>query len=233
MHDIRALGAALELGTFDAMRFYVHGAGRAGREAWPAQSDHAAVFADHSAATTAPDKAALLREQCPPGDVVLFAHSLGAVPAALGLDATSLSHVVLLEPALYDVARGHGAVEAHISAMTTARQHADAGDLFGYWQVVAPLMFGRPASKKAWEEDEQLATRFAAVGPPWGQGIDATVFGAVPTLVVTGGWNDEYEAIAERLAEAGASHVHLAGHRHRPQDHPGFEGLVADFAGGP
>ena len=206
MHDIRALGAAL-------------------------------VFADHSAATTASDKAsdkaALLREQCPSRDVVLVAHSLGAVPAALGLDVTSLSHVVLLEPALYDVARGDVAVEAHISAMTTARESADAGDLFGYWQVVAPLMFGRPATDESWAEDRPLATRFAAVEPPWGHGIDATVFGAVPTLVVTGGWNDEYEAIAERLAAAGASHVRLTGHRHRPQDNPGFEALVADFLGSP
>jgi hypothetical protein len=233
VHDIRALGAALELGTFDAMRFYVHGAGRAGREAWPAQADDAAFFADHSAATAASDKAALLREQCPSRDVVLVAHSLGAVPAALGMDVTSLSHVILLEPALYDVARGDVAVEAHVSAMTTARESADSGDLFGYWQVVAPLMFGRPATDESWEEDRPLATRFAAVEPPWGHGIDTTAFGAVPTLVVTGGWNDEYEAIAERLAEAGASHVHLTGHRHRPQDHPGFEGLVADFAGGP
>ncbi|QSR30109.1 hypothetical protein CFI00_06185 [Nocardioides sp. S5] len=211
------------------MRFYVHGAGRAGREAWPAQSDDGAVFADHSAATTASDKARLLREQCPPRDVVLVAHSLGAVPAALGLDVPSLSHVVLLEPALYDVARGVVAVEEHIAAMTAARKAADAGDLFGYWQVVAPLMFGRPATDEAWEEDEPLAARFAAVERPWGHGIDATVFGAVPALVVTGAWNDEYEAIGERLAVAGASHVHLTGHRHRPQDHPGFEGLVADF----
>lgn len=233
MHDIRALGAAVEVGTFDAMRFYVHGAGRAGREAWPAQSDDAAVFADHSAATAASDKAALLREQCPSRDVVLVAHSLGAVPAALGLDVTSLSYVVLVEPALYDVARGDVAVEAHVSAMTTARESADAGDLFGYWQVVAPLMFGRPATDESWEEDEPLATRFAAVDPPWGHGIDATVFDAVPTLVVTGGWNDEYEAIAACLAEAGASHVHLTGHRHRPQDHVDFEALVADFTGTP
>lgn len=214
------------------MRFYVHGAGRAGREAWPTQSDDAAVFADHSAATTAPDKAALLYEQCPSRDVVLVAHSLGAVPAALGLDVSSLSHAILLEPALYDVARGDVAVEAHIAAMTTARESAAAGDLFGYWRVVAPLMFGRPATDEAWEEDEPLAARFAAVEPPWGHGIDATAFDAVPTLVVTGGWNDEYEAIAECLAEAGASHVHLTGHRHRPQDHPGFEALVADFTAG-
>lgn len=233
MHDIRALGAAVEVGTFDAMRFYVHGAGRAGREAWPAQADDGAIFADHSAATGASDKAALLREQCPSRDVVLVAHSLGAVPAALGLDVTSLSHVILVEPALYDVARGDVAVEAHISAITTARESADAGDLFGYWQVVAPLMFGRPATDAAWEEDEPLAARFAAVEPPWGHGIDATAFGAVPMLVVTGDWNEEYEAIAQCLADAGASHVHLTGHRHRPQDHAGFEALVADFTGSP
>lgn len=215
------------------MRFYVHGAGRAGSEAWPGQADDGAVFADHSPADTTSDKATLLHEQCPARDAVLIAHSLGAVPAALGLDVTSLSHAVLVEPAFYDVARGHRAVEAHISAMTRARESADAGDLFGYWQVVAPLMFGRPATHESWEEDEPLASRFAAVEPPWGHGIHATVFDSVPRLVVTGSWNDEYEAIAERLAEAGASHVHLTGHRHRPQDHAGFEALVADFTGTP
>jgi hypothetical protein len=47
--------------------------------------------------------------------------------------------------------------------------------------------------------------------------------------VVTGGWNDEYEAIASRLVEEGAVHLRLPGTRHRPQDHPTFEAAVTAF----
>lgn len=213
------------------MRFYVHGAGRAGREAWPEQPEAGAVFADHSACSPMSRKSVVVAEQCPRGDVVVIAHSLGAVPAALAHRSGNLaaSHVVLLEPALYDVARGHAAVERHIGPMTEARERARAGDLFGYWQVVAPLMFGRPATRDSWGEDQALAQRFADLDPPWGHGIEASVFAAVPTLVVTGDWNDEYEAIAEQLTLAGAVHVHLPGAKHRPQDDPGFESVLAEF----
>lgn len=43
-----------------------------------------------------------------------------------------------------------------------------------------------------------------------------------PTLVVTGGWNDEYETIARVLTEFGAGHHVLTGAEHRPQDLPTF-----------
>ncbi|GAA5115021.1 hypothetical protein GCM10023339_21350 [Alloalcanivorax gelatiniphagus] len=216
------------------MRFYVHGAGRGGRDAWPAQSEVDAVFADHSSAPRTGEKAELVAGQLPGGDVVVVAHSLGAVPVALAYAAGDLpvSQVVLLEPALYDVARGDDAVEAHVGPMTHARARAERGDLYGFWQVVAPMMFGREASRDDWAEDEELARRFATIDPPWGHGLDATVFADVPTLVLTGGWNDEYEAIARRLVDAGAVHVQLPGARHRPQDHPGFEGALATFLHG-
>lgn len=211
------------------VRFYVHGAGRAGREAWPAQSPDAAVFADHSAHAAMSAKAAAVAAQCPRGDVVVVAHSLGAVPLALAIGGLRATHVVLIEPALYDVARGDEAVEAHVGPMTHARARADSGDLFGFWAVVAPMMFGREATRETWPDDEALARRFADIDPPWGHGIDGSVFAHVPTLVVTGDWNDEYEAIAARLRDA--EHVRLPGARHRPHDLPGFEELVADFVG--
>ena len=221
-------GAARSAG---APRFYVHGAGRAGREAWPEQQDAGDVFADHSACEAMAAKADAVSAQCPSAEVVVVAHSLGAVPVALAHRAGTLttSHVVLVEPALYDVARGDAAVERHVGAMTEARGHAGSGDLFGFWEIVAPMMFGRPATQEAWEEDRAMAERFAAMDPPWGHGIGASVLADVPTLVVTGSWNDEYEAIAERLARAGARHVRLPGAKHRPQDLPGFEAVVAEF----
>lgn len=211
----------------------MHGAGRAGREAWPEQPDAGAVFADHSACSRMLGKADVVGEQCPDGDVVVVAHSLGAVPTALAHRAgdISASHMVLLEPALYDIARGEDAVERHIVPMTQARERAGQGDLFGYWQIVGPLMFGREATRDSWEEDQDLARRFAEMDPPWGYAIEASVFAGIPTMVVTGTWNDEYEAIAERLVRAGATHVSLSGAEHRPQDHPGFEPALSEFLG--
>lgn len=212
----------------------MHGAGKGGHEAWPEQSEDDALFVDHSVSPAMRDKAELVAAQLPRERAVVVAHSLGAVPVALAHTNGRLaaSHVVLLEPALYDIARGHDAVEAHIGPMTEARRRADGGDLFGFWQVVAPMMLGREASRETWSDDEELARRFASMDPPWGHGIDAAVFADVPTLVVTGGWNDEYEAIAERLSDVGAAHVRLPGARHRPQDHPGFESALTAFVRG-
>lgn len=180
-----------------------------------------------------PSKADVVGEQCPRGDVVVIAHSLGAVPAALAHTAGNLtaSHVVLLEPALYDIARGDDAIERHIMPMTEARECAETGDLFGYWQIVAPLMFGRSATRQNWQVEQSLAQRFADMDAPWGYGIEASVFAAVPTLVMTGDWNDEYEAIAEQMTLAGAVHVQVPGAKHRPQDHPDFESVLANFTG--
>jgi alpha-beta hydrolase superfamily lysophospholipase len=217
------------------VRFYVHGAGRTGRAAWPAQADAGDVFADHSGASSASRKAELVVDQHPGGqDVVVVAHSLGAVPVALSRASGQLpaARVVLLEPALYDLARGEPAIEAHICPMTEARALAGDGDLFGYWRIVAPLMFGREATREAWMADEPRARHLAALEPPWGHGIDASVFADTPTLVVTGDWNPEYEAIAEVLADAGAAHGHLVGARHRPQDLPEFEDVLAGFIAG-
>lgn len=213
------------------VRFYIHGAGRAGREAWPEQSTADAVFADHAARSTMTEKAHEIADQCPAGDVVVVAHSLGAVPAALAYSSghISASHVVLLEPALYDIARGHEAIEGHIGPMSRARGLARSGDLFGYWQIVGPMMFGRDVTRDSWEEDRDLAQRFADLDAPWGHGIEASTFVEASVLVVTGGWNAEYEAIAEALVDVGATHRRLTGSRHRPQDHPDFEELVGGF----
>lgn len=184
--------------------------------------------ADHSTVAPVPRKMDLIMQQCPDEDVVVVAHSIGAVPVAPACAAGALaaSHVVLIEPALYDVARGHHAIERHVSAMNEARERAGMGDLFGFWQIVAPLMFGGPATSDGWQDDEPVAQRFADIEPPWGHGIRASVFDGVPTLVVTGDWNLEYEAIAAVLDTAGARHVHLRGAKHRPQDHSDFESVL-------
>lgn len=54
----------------------------------------------------------------------------------------------------------------------------------------------------------------------------------VRTLVIAGGWNAEYEAIAAALVTHGATHQQLVGNEHRPQNHPDFEAAVQRFLEG-
>lgn len=206
------------------MRVYVHGSGRAGRDAWPCAPSDDAVFADFDPSLALEGKIDELAAITPLGATVI-AHSAGAVPVTLAVAQGRIqaSALVLVEPALYDVARGIPAIEHHIEVMTSARQRADAGDLFGFWSIVRPLMFGAPAEATSWNAEREFASRFASIELPWGHDITATMLAGVQTLVITGGWNDEYEAIAAVLMKAGATHVQLLGHEHRPQDHPDFE----------
>lgn len=212
------------------MRVYVHGAGRPGREAWPRASTADATFLDLASATTVEAKILALKHQTPDGSTLL-AHSAGAVPAvrAIASREVSITDLVLVEPALYDIARGMPEIERHVGAMTEARARSEAGDLFGFWSIVRPLMFGGPADMATWDSEREGAARFASIELPWGHGVTPDMIAGVPTLVITGGWNDEYEAIAAVLASHGALHRQLVGNDHRPQDHPDFESVVHDF----
>ncbi len=211
-------------------RVYVHGAGGAGRDAWPGVRHSGALFADFADDDKIPARVRALAELTPPGAVV-FAHSAGAVPTALALVGGLISPraLILLEPALYDIARGHPAIEAHISTMTGARGRAAGGDLFGFWALVRPLMFGGPASEGEWPAERNTAAWFAGIEMPWGHSVEASAVTQIPVLVLTGGWNDEYEAIAAVLADHGARTRRLDGAKHRPQDHPDFDATVTEF----
>lgn len=212
------------------MRVYLHGSGRSGREAWPSAPSEDAIFADVAAVDGNEAKISELIRITPRGSV-LFAHSAGAVPAVLAIDRKALfvEALVLLEPALYDIARGTPAVEDHIDAITRARTLADAGDLYGFWREVRPVMFGGPAEQDSWGAEKALAARFASVELPWGHAVTPDMIESVRTLVITGGWNAEYEAIAAVLAAHGATHLRLVGNEHRPQDHPDFEEAARRF----
>lgn len=208
----------------------MHGAGRVGRDAWPLMSQDDALFAELSHDLPFNERARRLA-RLTPSCAVMIAHSAGAVTAALAIDrfAVTPEALVLVEPALFDIARGSIAVERHVGAVTDARRYASEGDLFGFWQRFRPMFFGGPADAEAWADEQHIAARFAAMELPWGHGIDAESVGHVPTLVVTGAWNDEYEEIASELTRHGARHVQLTGFQHRPQDSPDFADMVDDF----
>ncbi|MBN8424668.1 alpha/beta fold hydrolase [Microbacterium esteraromaticum] len=215
------------------MRVYVHGAGRQGRDAWPSIPDQGSRFASLDFTGPMDANVASLAALSPRNSVV-FAHSAGAVPVFLAVQARQIAAraLVLVEPALYDVARGVPVIEDHIDAITRARALSRSGDLFGYWSIVRPLMFGGPAERSRWDEERETAARFEAKQPPWGFGVASSAIVGVPTLVITGGWNAEYETIAGVLIEEGATHVQLRGVNHRPQDHSGFADTVERFLAG-
>lgn len=213
------------------MRVYIHGAGRTGRSAFPASADDAdARFLSLDFADPMERNAALLSAATPAGSVIV-AHSAGAVPVFLALaeEAVRPSALVLIEPGLYDIARGNPAIESHVATMTRARELSAVGDLFGYWRIVRPLMFGGDADPARWDDEKESVARFEAKRPPWGHPVTSDAIHGIPTLVITGDWNAEYEAIAAALVSTGAVHEKLRGNTHRPQDHPDFTAVVDAF----
>ncbi|GAB3599539.1 hypothetical protein [Microbacterium tumbae] len=208
-------------------RVFIHGSGRRGADAWPAQADSDGEFVGFSPGSGVADQARMLSEEHP--GALVFAHSIGAVPAVVAAHAMNARGLVLVEPALYDIARGEPAIERHIGIVTEARAQAEAGALVGFWGMLRPLMFGGPFDPALWDEERALAERWATTNLPWGHGVRAEMLDGIPALVVTGGWNDEYELIASVLASRDARHEVLPGARHRPQDVPGFGALVTGF----
>jgi pimeloyl-ACP methyl ester carboxylesterase len=210
---------------------YTHGARRRGTSAWPNLDHSDGEFLSFDPASSIRDQVAVLVRVGADQRTVLFAHSIGAVPAVLtaGSGCIDVAGVILVEPALYDIVRGEAPIERHISAVTEARSLAAAGNLRGCWAILRPLMFGGPFDAAAWDEERALAERWSTTNVPWGHGVRRGMLSGIPTLVVTGGWNDEYEAIAHALVEDGAEHHALEGAQHRPQDLPGFADVVSRF----
>lgn len=212
-------------------RVYIHGAGRRGASAWPGLAHEYGEFLSFTPGSSIDDQTEVLLQNDPGRPGLLFAHSIGAVPAVLAAATGELeiSGLVLVEPALYDIARGDAAVERHIAAVTEARAQAADGNLRGCWGILRPLMFGGPFDEALWADERSVADHWSTTNVPWGHGVRAEMLDGIRTLIVTGGWNDEYERIADMLAARGAEHVVLSGADHRPQDVPAFSDVVGDF----
>ena len=207
----------------DRERVYFHTRGRDLRRSWPSarQGDFSAEFNASGPPTASPIAAE--------GGLYL-AHSYGAIVATMTHRVRPAGALVLVEPALYDIARGHEAIEAHITAVESARAATGADPLWEYWQRIRPFMFGGPADPLVWNDERVEAEAFFRRRVPWNHHITLRELANVPLLVVTGSWNAEYEEIASRLARNGARHEVLEGHQHRPMDHPRFAELVDNFA---
>ncbi|WP_160298637.1 alpha/beta fold hydrolase [Microbacterium sp. SA39] len=213
----------------DFDRLYIHSGGRRGTDAWPHATDSAAEFLSFPADTAVRDQVKALVDRDRDRSILIFAHSIGAVSAVLAADRLNIAGLVLVEPALYDLARGDAAIERHIAIVTEARDLASGGELRGFWAILRPLMFGGHFDPTHWDDERALAERWASTNVPWGHGVRERTLRGIPTLAVTGGWNAEYEAIAQVLVATGARHVVLPGAQHRPQDLESFPAVVERF----
>lgn len=210
-------------------RLFIHSAERPVDDAWPHLDAVDACAAPMPPDASVVDQTRILLDEVRTARRVAFAHSRRAVPAVLAADGGRVAGLVLVEPALYDLVRGVPSAERHIAIVSEARGLAAAGDLRGSWAILRPLMFGGDFDEARWDAEARVAQHWTTTEVPWGHGIRGRMLSGIPTLVVTGGWNDEYEAIAEVLVSLGATHRVLPGARHRPQDLPGFAPIVADF----
>jgi pimeloyl-ACP methyl ester carboxylesterase len=216
------------LGRMATAAVFIHGAGRAGRDAWPNQAALGNAgwhflerHPEGDDADRDAERVSRLLSQIGGGHVV--AHSYGAIAALLAA-ATSpdlVASLALVEPACFDLARGMPAVEAHITAMGPVFAAAKDPSL-------SPLEFSRLFAEGMGVEPPDLPRsvlearvgRLRELRPPWGTRVTCVRELSTPTLVLTGGWSPLYEQTAESLVRLGAVHRVLRGHGHRAQDHP-------------
>lgn len=210
---------------------FVPGSGSAGAQAWPVQAvDPALDGVGPVFATGGPgafeELVALLADEG--GHVV--AHSAGAV-AALRAATTRpelVRSLVLCEPATFAAARGGPLVEAHIREMSAVFALVDDATVDD--AAFATAFLERLGATPPDPADPQTAAfgRRIRTTPPWSEPLDRAVVARVPTLVLTGGWNDLYDEVADALCAAGAHRAVLTGHGHRPQDHPDADALLLE-----
>lgn len=212
-------------GTMGGMRVvFVPGSGREGAAAWPRQgsvdwSDEFDVTYLEHCDLGSPAEGVLRALGDRGGHVV--AHSGGAVAATLAAARRDdLVHsLVLFEPACFALARGGPEVERHIAELSpvfsVASDPAVADSEFATRFLAA---LGAPPPLPPEPALAAIGRRMRAVPPPWGYVYDSSFLASVRSLVVTGGWNALYDEVAAAMQRAGAKHVVVAGHEHRPQD---------------
>lgn len=233
---------------------FVHGSGRAGADNWPVRQikkwkrvsrypyrpgwgpNDAPVPTDMAAEQALivdEIEAASASAGVAPAKAHLVAHSSGAVAASLVAASRPdlVASLTLIEPALYALARGNEAIEAHVSALEPVYARANELDA-GAFIVEFFTALGQEGAKPPTTPETQLAAeRWRLMAPMWEFEVPEQTFASTPTLVVTGGWNAEYEAIAERLVELGAERAQIKNGGHRPQDHLLTMGIVHGFIG--
>lgn len=228
-----------QFGEGSSPAIFVHGSGRAGAAAWPEQVRlsgrrllfvHLRGFGGVEEATgfdyetDTHDLVGLLWEAEPSHLVGASYGGISALMATMRSEGRVAS-LTLIEPILLSIARGDEAVEELVAKTQHALEAQSLEEFEGRLEQAIGLKIKRPWT----EEDRRWLERFKAQRPPWDAPIPPAPLPdmGIPLLVVTGGWSEANEAIAQRLVEDfGAHHEVIEGAGHRPQDHPVFNPLL-------
>ena len=217
---------------------FIHGSGRAGVANWPNQvhSFADAVFltmpgyGDESPAATNMDEW-VERVLALDGDLDVVAHSYGGLPAifAAARAPERVRSLTLFEPAAYSYVRGRANTEAIIERMAPIVEKALSMSAVDYHVSFLSALTGTRPGQPEGDAELAAAERNRLLAAPWSFDLPTNVLSAVPTLVLTGAWNEEYEEIGQSMADAGARHARLVGFGHRVQDHPDANSTIAGW----
>lgn len=228
------------LGAVTSRVVFVHGAGRAGADAWPGQRANqlGELFfvqrygfrRGEGLQPTNFDEDQRRVLEAVGGAAHLVAHSYGAIAALMAAQAAPgrIRSVALFEPACYSLARGHPAIEAHVEAAEAALADQTLSDgefLDRFLRSLGSKPPPGPLSGAAHESARRLRLQRG----PWEAALSPAVIASTPTLAVTSGESELSEAVAEALEALGARRVLMPGTGHRPQDHPSANQLLLDF----
>jgi hypothetical protein len=128
-------------------------------------------------------------------------------------------------------------VFAHGAGRAEAAAGADGIVGWSYGGVAAAMLHrsrrsARSCSSSPRSTSSRASRRARAHGARRRHPVDPAALARTRTLVLTGGWSDEYEEVAAALVELGAKHEVLAGHGHAVADHPGCAERIRAFVGG-
>jgi pimeloyl-ACP methyl ester carboxylesterase len=155
----------------------------------------------------------------------LVGHSFGAcvVLAAAAMKPSAVRSLTLIEPAMPKIAMGHPAVLKfglrlmaatvfYFSAAQRARRFSKIVRIPESMQVAV----GSPEAKKVGEGLKTLKLPSKQHLMQW---LETVKEADIPLLVMTGGWNPAFEALADRVAAVGGgSRVVIRSEHHFPQN---------------
>lgn len=158
----------------------------------------------------------------------LVGYSYGGVSAAMAACMEPLAALVLIEPALFQLARDRPASARMIARLEPIYLDASLDDETFGRRFLTAMRREDPGPLLA-PEALRWSRRTRLHGAPWRHPVEAACIAETRTLVLTGGWRDEYEEVAAALVELGAEHEVLAGHGHRVIDHPDSSERIRAF----
>lgn len=209
---------------------FLHGSGRSGAAAWPAQrvlaEQRECLFLDRLAAGDPPETVVAHVAGRLAGPVHVVAHSYGAISALLLAERRPelVASLALAEPAVLALSRHLPRTRAHVAALEPVlAADVPARELSRRYAAAS----GTPAPAVSDDALEELVAHLRAVVPPWRVPVRAAVVERVPTLVALGGPDSPFAEVAAVLAEHGAEVLTVPGTGHRPHDGEAFAAAVA------